>query len=266
MTTCGNIAKMRTVYNRPVDYYLPVGEAEIAMNPLIGRKISIHHSGVINCIHCGKITSKSYNQGFCYQCLKTAPEADESVIRPELSKAHLGISRDMEWSQLNDLIDHFVYLSVTSDLKVGVTRNHQLFTRWIDQGAVKAVKLARTPNRHIAGIIEVFLKKYVADKTNWSKMLKGEGKLQVDLLSEKKKLSGLLPLELAQYVEEDNLVFEIQYPGELSSEVHQVNLDETPEIKGMLQGIKGQYLIFEHGFVFNVRKHAGYFINFENIG
>ena len=35
------------------------------------------------------------------------------------------------------------------------------------------------------------------------------------------------------------------------------NLDKTPEAGGVLQGIKGQYLIFDGG-VINLRKYSGY--------
>jgi len=45
--------------------------------------------------------------------------------------SHLGISRDMEWSKQNSLIDHYVYLALTGNLKVGVTRHTQIPTRWI---------------------------------------------------------------------------------------------------------------------------------------
>jgi hypothetical protein len=44
-----------------------------------------------------------------------------------------------------------------------------------------------------------------------------------------------------------------QYPQKVSS----CNLDIQPEITGVLQGIKGQYLIFDCG-VINIRKYAGY--------
>lgn len=263
----GNLIKMRTEANNPVNYFLPLGNDEIQMNTLIGKEISMRHNGVINCIHCGKKTNKSYSQGFCYNCMLSAPEADESVIRPELSKAHLGFARDMDWAKVNDLIDHFVYLSVTSDLKVGVTRFHQLFTRWIDQGAVMAVKLATTPNRHIAGIIEVFLKKFVADKTSWSKMLKGEIPVYINLLTEKDRIAALLPAELGKYIETDNTVFTFNYPViSIPVNIKQVSFDDSSEIKGKLTGIKGQYLIFDDGKVFNVRKHNGYFTEIDVFG
>ncbi len=177
----GNILKMRTEWASPVHYFLPFGENEANMNELLGKNISFEFSGQINCISCGKQTKTSFGQGFCYNCLQTAPEASESILRPELSKAHLGIARDMVWAEKQDMIDHYVYLAVSSEIKVGVTRNHQVPTRWIDQGATSAIKLAKTPNRHIAGVIEVFLKNHFTDKTNWRAMLKNEILNDVDL-------------------------------------------------------------------------------------
>jgi hypothetical protein len=212
MQLSGNLIKMRSEAAEPVRYFLPLGNNEIDMNSLLGKEIAMAHNGVINCISCGKKTNKSYSQGFCYNCFLIAPEADESVIRPELSKAHLGIARDMEWAKEHDLIDHFVYLAVTSDLKVGVTRHTQIPTRWIDQGAIRAIRLARTPNRHIAGVIEVFLKKFVADKTQWQAMLKGNINPDIDLLAEKLRLVERLPGELRKYAEEDSSIASFTYP------------------------------------------------------
>lgn len=264
MQLSGNLIKMRSEAADPIHYYLALGDVEIDMNSLLGKEITMKHNGVINCINCGKKTNKSYSQGFCYNCFLTAPEADESVIRPELSKAHLGIARDMEWAKEHDLIDHFVYLSVTSDLKVGVTRHTQIPTRWIDQGAVKAIKLARTPNRHIAGVIEVFLKRFVADKTQWQAMLKGNINTNIDLLAEKVRLVDKLPGELHKYAEPDSSISIFTYPEWSKTEsINSVGFDSTPEITGRLAAIKGQYLIFDDGRVINIRKHNGYFIDFE---
>ncbi|HNW50094.1 MAG TPA: DUF2797 domain-containing protein [Prolixibacteraceae bacterium] len=261
MIISGNLTKMRSEPGNPVRYFLPLGNSEIEMNSLLGKEIQLKHNGVINCVNCSKRTSKSYGQGFCYNCFLTAPEADESVFRPELSKAHLRIARDMQWSIENDLIDHYVYLSITNDLKVGVTRHHQLFTRWIDQGAVKTIKLAKTPNRHIAGIIEVFLKQYVADKTQWNKMLRGEIKEGIDLKTEKERLIQLLPAELKQYAEPDQTIFEFTYPGiSVPEKIHSMGFDDTPEISGELLAIKGQYILFKDGGALNIRKYSGYFV------
>ncbi|HCE59138.1 MAG TPA: DUF2797 domain-containing protein [Prolixibacteraceae bacterium] len=257
----GNILKMRTELATPVNYILPVGQNEIAMNDLIGKDISMNFTGQINCISCGKQTKTSFAQGFCYNCLQTAPEASESVVRPELSKAHLGIARDMEWAEKHDLIDHFVYLAVSSEVKVGVTRNHQIPTRWIDQGASAAIKLACTPNRHIAGIIEVFLKKFYTDKTDWREMLKNQVYNTADLLAEKEKALKLLSSELRKYAEPNNTITNIEYPViQFPQKINSLSFDKQPTITGKLSGIKGQYLIFADGSVLNIRKHNGYWI------
>jgi len=257
----GNILKMRAELATPVNYFLPVGENEIAMKDLIGKEISMLFTGQINCISCGKQTKTSFGQGFCYNCLQTAPEASESVIRPELSKAHLGMARDMEWAEKHDLIDHFVYLALSSEVKVGVTRHHQVPTRWIDQGASAAIKLACAPNRHIAGIIEVFLKRFYTDKTDWREMLKNEINTTADLLAEKEKALKLLSSELRKYTDPDNSITAIEYPVlEYPQKLNSLSFDKQPMISGVLKGIKGQYLIFGEGAVLNIRKHSGYFI------
>ncbi len=162
----GTLAKMQTQLENPVRYYMPVGEQVVHMNELIGKNIKFEYSGEIYCVSCGKKTKKSFHQGFCYTCFLTAPEAAECIMHPEQCRAHEGIARDMEWSEKNCLQDHYVYLAVSSGLKVGVTRSTQIPTRWIDQGASKAIKLAVTPNQHLAGVIEVALKPYLSDKTS----------------------------------------------------------------------------------------------------
>jgi len=257
----GNIHKMHTELLSPVKYTLPIGENQIEINELIGKEIKMNFTGQINCISCGKRTKTSFNQGFCYNCLQTAPEASESIIRPELSKSHFGIARDIEWANKHDLIDHFVYLAVSNEVKVGVTRNHQIPTRWIDQGASYAIKLATTPNRHIAGVTEVFLKKHYTDKTNWRAMLKNEIVQNIDLVQEKQRVAKLLPAELQKYLEPDNTVTNIEYPVELfPTKIKSIGFDKLPEIEGTLAGIKGQYLIFNDNRVLNIRKHNGYFL------
>lgn len=261
----GNILKMRTELATPVNYFLPLGDNEIKMNDLIGKEFSLHFTGQINCISCGKRTKTSFGQGFCYNCLQTAPEASESIMRPELSKSHLGIARNMEWAEKHDLIDHVVYLAVSSEIKVGVTRIHQIPTRWVDQGASFAIKLATTPNRHIAGVIEIFLKKYFTDKTNWRSMLQNIIADKVDLVAEKLKVVQLLPSELRKYAEPSNEITQIEYPVlQFPQKIKSIGFDKTPMITGLLKGIKGQYLLFDDDSVLNIRKHNGYFVKFVN--
>jgi hypothetical protein len=260
----GNLIKMRAEADSPVRYFLTLGKDSITMNDLIGNKLSIRFSGQINCIRCGKKTKRSFGQGFCYSCFQTAPEADPSVMRPELSRSHLGIARDLEWAQKHDLIDHYVYLAVTDALKVGVTRHHQVPTRWIDQGASFAIKLARTPNRHIAGVIEAYLKNYLNDKTNWRAMLRNEVDKSIDLAGEKERVATLLPAELQKYLSTEQDITTLTYPVEkFPDKIKSISLDKTQQIEGVLSGIKGQYLIFEDNRVFNVRTHNGYFVELQ---
>jgi len=261
MIACGNIHKMRSEYAEPIQYFLPFGNSEIALNELIGKEISMKFTGQINCIACGKRTKTSFGQGFCYNCLQTAPEASETVMRPELSKAHLGIAREMEWAREHDLIEHYVYLAISGELKVGVTRYHQVPTRWIDQGATRAIVLAKTPNRHISGVIEVYLKNFFSDKTNWRSMLQNKDVQEYELQDKKTNAYRLLPAELQQYLFEDNHIWEMNYPViSFPGKITSVSFDKDQVVSGILNGIKGQYLIFSDGRVLNIRKHNGYFL------
>ncbi len=255
----GVLSKMKSAYGNPVHYHLPVGDELIDMNELIGKEIELEFSGEIHCVSCGKITNKSFAQGYCYPCFVSVPETSECILRPELCRAHEGVSRDMKWSENHCLLDHYVYLAVSSGLKVGVTRATQVPTRWIDQGAWKAIKLAKTPNRYLAGEIEVALKAYMSDKTSWQKMLKNDIAQDIDLEDEKQKAWELLDEELQQYIVDDDEIMEISYPVAVyPQKVKSLNFDKTPVIKGNLAGIKGQYLIFEDNSVLNIRRHTGY--------
>ena len=252
-----NLSKMRTEYGFPVRYYLAANDAEIFMNDLIGSNITIEYQHVINCVSCGKVTNRSYMNGHCYTCYTTLPECDEGVFYPEKDMSHLGISRDMEWSKRYSLIDHYVYLAFTGDLKVGVTRYNQIPTRWIDQGAVAAVKFAKTPNRNLAGQIEVAMKKHLSDKTNWRTML-SISKANIDLVERKKFFLPMLSEDLSVYASFDDSVTEIVYPyANTLASIKAVSFDSCDKINGVLAGIKGQYLIFDTGMAFNVRTHSG---------
>jgi hypothetical protein len=150
-------------------------------------------------------------------------------------------------------------------VKVGVTRHHQIPTRWIDQGASSAVILAKTPNRHIAGVIEVWLKKYFPDKTNWRAMLQNKEPDGINLIAEKSKAAGLLPAELKKYFYPDDKITEIQYPVvSFPEKINSLSFDKEGKISGQLSGIKGQYLFFSDGSVINLRKFAGYYLRVES--
>jgi hypothetical protein len=256
----GNLRKMKATLNDEVAYHLELSEI-VPVNDFIGKSLRIEFKGRINCSSCGALTKKTFGGGFCYKCFTTAPEASECIIRPELCRGHLGEGRDVEWEDKNHNQPHVVYLAASSAIKVGVTRASQVPTRWIDQGASSAVILCETPNRYQAGVIEVAMKSMYTDKTSWQKMLKNDIDENIDLLDEKWSLEDQLPGDILEYFSEDETLWEINYPVEdYPEKVKSLSLDKTPVVEGVLQGIKGQYLIFEGGLVFNVRKHTGYYV------
>ena len=257
----GSISKMKVDLQDEVKYTLVLGDDTIDMNSLINKDIRLFWNGDIFCSACGKKTKNSFGEGFCYPCFQSAPEAAECTIRPELCRAHLGEGRDPEWEERNHNTPHIVYLAASDIVKVGVTRITQIPTRWIDQGASSAIRLAETPNRYEAGILEVALKAFFADKTNWQRMLKNEVDDSIDLVEEKWNLHDQLPEDLIQFFSENDEVIDINYPVlTYPTKVKSLSFDKTPTIEGKLVGIKGQYLIFEDGSVLNIRKHTSYFL------
>ncbi|MCB0836959.1 MAG: DUF2797 domain-containing protein [Bacteroidetes bacterium] len=261
MTYQGNLKKMKVVLNNPVEYTLELGEDKIHMNDLIGKEILFKYDGVINCKICGRKIKKTFGEGFCYEHFINHPANSECIIRPELCEGHLGKGRDPEWELENHVQPHVVYLAIASGLKVGVTRGTQVPTRWIDQGAWKAIRLAEVPNRFMAGQIEVALKDHISDKTHWQKMLKNELADHLDIIEEKQKMQAFIPDELSQYYSSNDEIVEISYPAlQFPTKVKSLSFDKLPEVGGKLEGIKGQYLIFDEGRVINLRKFTGYFV------
>lgn len=258
MDFTGPLRKMFTVYSDPIKYTLDIGDDLLVMNKLIGREIKISYSGKIKC-HCGELKDKVYRANFCYDCFFSKPEAGESIFNPEKSTAHLGIEdRDLEWEKKQQLQPHLVYLANSAGLKVGVTRQQQMLTRWADQGASYGIPFLEVPNRYLAGVAEVEMKNHIADKTPWQRMVKGEVP-EVDLAQEKERLQEFIPEDLKQYISPDNEVRSLNYPVEgYPEKVKSLNLSKAPDFKGTLMGIKGQYLLFKEGVVFNVRSHEGY--------
>ena len=259
MDTTTILTKLRVEHTNPINYYLKTESEEIFLNKFIGGHISLSYSGEIFCIACGRKTNKSFGQGYCYPCFSTSPENEECVLRPELCQAHLGIARDMDYAREHCLKDHFVYLAASSEIKVGVTRMSQIPTRWIDQGASSAIKIACTPNRFLAGQIEVSLKKHFTDKTNWRSMLTNKIIVNPNFQNAIELIDSVLDPELKQYLLHNEPVNELQYPvNEFPIKVNSVSFDNETLIDGKLMGIKGQYLILDQGRVLNIRKHSGY--------
>jgi hypothetical protein len=256
----GVLTKMKTELTDTVQYYLLFEQDFINMNQVINKKISINFLHYF-CLNCNK-EKKVFANGVCYQCFVMLPEMGEWVMRPELSKAHLGIAdRDLDYEQKAQLQPHVVYLANSSNVKVGVTRKSQIPTRWIDQGAHEAIEVVEVPNRYLAGVTEVALKDHVSDKTNWRQMLTNNLK-DLDLAEIKESLRQHLPEEVQEYYLANSKELELKFPVEQYPEkIKTLNLAKTPFYEGILKGIKGQYLIFEDGTVFNVRKHEGFLVS-----
>ncbi len=261
-----------------VQYQLPlaaINEGQqkqlIALNPLIGKQLSLHFTGTIACKHCGKKTKKSYSQGFCYPCMTKLAQCDMCIMKPETCHHHLGTCREPEWGQKHCMIDHFVYLANSSGLKVGITRHSQVPTRWIDQGATQALPIFKVSTRLQSGLVEVALAEFINDKTNWRAMLKGVAE-PIDLKAQAERLKPEIAAKLAElkltygedaFVELDEPVTEINYPVEqYLTKISSFNFDKTASVSGVLLGIKGQYLIFDNG-VINMRKFSSYQISVE---
>jgi hypothetical protein len=257
MNYTGVLKKMRTEFSSPVQYYLELENDLISLNQVLDKNIEIEFKNY-QCLGCGQ-DKKIFRQGFCYDCFYKMPQAGDWIMKPELSKAHLGIEdRDLDYEKEMQLKPHIVYLANSSNVKVGVTRKSQVPTRWIDQGAHEAIEIVEVPNRYLAGITEIALKEYVSDKTNWRKMLTNDI-VDLDLKEEREKLVQYIPEEARQYFLENNKETEIDFPVlQYPKKIKSLNLDKTNRYQGKLKGIKGQYLIFEDGTVFNVRNWEGY--------
>lgn len=264
----GGLRKMATTLEAGVaQYQLPLGEERIELNPLLGRQLRLSYLGAIHCVACGRKTKKSFNQGYCYPCFQRLAQCDSCIVSPEKCHFAAGTCREPEWGEAHCMIDHVVYLANTSGLKVGITRGTQVPTRWIDQGATQALPIFRVATRLDSGLVEVLLARHVADKTAWQRMLKGANEAidlaarrdellatvqnEFDALQAERGLTAIAPLPDAEIVSIDYPV--LQYPEKVRS----MNFDKQPEVAGVLQGIKGQYLIFDTG-VINMRRHAGY--------
>jgi len=267
----GRLRKMPAEAGDPVAYSIAVGDTRIPLNDLIGRPLRLDFDGVIRCIHCDRKTNKSFNQGFCYPCFRKLAACDSCIMSPEKCHYHLGTCREPEWGETHCMVEHVVYLANSSGLKVGITRASQVPTRWIDQGAVDAIPMVRVATRYIAGLVEVACKTHVADRTNWRAMLKGDVP-ELDLIEERQRMLGLIAEDLEalrqthgqdSIREVDEQGLGLSYPVQVWPEkIKTHNLDKTPEVEGVLEGIKGQYLILDTG-VINIRKFTGYEVRFR---
>ena len=263
----GRLAKMPVTHQSPVQYTLRVGDLELDANSLIGKRLKVVFESEIRCSNCQRLTKKSFNQGFCYPCFQKLASCDKCIMSPELCHYAAGTCREPSWGEANCMQPHIVYLANSTGLKVGITRHTQVPTRWMDQGAIQALPIARVSSRRLSGLIENKLREWVNDRTNWRKMLKHEVE-EMDLPAERDALfehvdSYLTQLRLNQPKEtiewlSDAQLYSFDYPSIAWPEKAKTyNLDKTPEIHDRLQAVKGQYLIFEQAAL-NIRKYGSY--------
>lgn len=266
----GILRKMKTRLESPVTYRMRVGDDDVPVNPLLGKSLQLQHSGEIFCVHCGRKTSKSFNQGYCYPCFQSLAQCDSCIIHPEKCHFDQGTCREPAWGERYCMQDHIVYLANSSGLKVGITRATQVPTRWIDQGANQALAVIRVRTRLQSGTLEVMFKQHVTDKTNWRDMLKGKSE-PLDMMAERDRLLGECQEEIAELEQRFGFFaisiingidpVSITYPvQEFPEKIVSHNFDKDPVVTGTLLGIKGQYLIFDTG-VINLRRFSGYNVN-----
>lgn len=268
-----NLDKMdNELIENKAHYFLRTPGIEINMNELIGKELKLVFSKEINCTNCQKKINKTYAGGYCYPCSIKLAECDMCILKPELCHMARGTCRQPEWGEANCMIDHYVYLANSSGLKVGITKHKNIPHRWIDQGATQALPVLKVSTRLQSGIFETLFKEELNDKTDWRKMLKGRSEF-IDLEEKRDeifeifgedidRLESEFGSENVHILEHESLV-DIEYPVlAYPDKVTSLSFDKQEVVEGKLQGIKGQYLIFDTG-VINIRSHTGYKIHLE---
>ncbi|MFT5505261.1 MAG: hypothetical protein ACI8XC_002980 [Gammaproteobacteria bacterium] len=267
----GQLHKMEAENTVPVEYRLRSSDQILRMNDLIGKQVRLRFLNHIECTHCGRKISKSFSQGYCYPCFSSLAQCDLCIMSPEKCHYHLGTCREPEWGEANCMVPHIVYLANTSGVKVGITRETQIPTRWIDQGAVQAMPMIRVAKRYHSGLIETLFKKHVADRTNWRNMLKNINE-EVDLYAVFQEFWPGVEAQLEDDVKSSleimaspSAVVDLSFPANYYPEkITSFNLDKNSLIEARLDAIKGQYLIFDSG-VINIRKYSGYQVEIDLI-
>jgi hypothetical protein len=264
MKHLGKVTKLKILDGNPVNYFFIAGAHEIPLNNLIGQQVFLHFTGNSYCVACNRKIAKTYRQGYCFLCNRGLAQCDMCVLQPERCHYAQGTCREPEWGDKYCNIPFVVYLANTSGIKVGITKAHDMLTRWFDQGATQAVPIFRVGSRYHSGLIEVQLAKQMSDKTNWRQMLNACVE-PVDLLSLRAEIFANYPDKFAfgdvEFLTE-HAVKEIVYPGADYPKIKSLNFKETNIIGGTLQALKGQYMLFDTG-VINIRNISGHEIEIQ---
>ena len=272
ITRSGFLRKLNIQNGETAQYALVMDQqTDMPLNHLLGKQLTLRFSGSIECIHCKRATKKSFNQGYCFVCFRRLARCDQCIIKPELCHFHLGTCREPEWGENICMKKHIVYLSVTSGIKVGITRQKNTPSRWLDQGATMALPIYEVHTRLQSGLIEATIKQVMNDKTNWRTMLK-EDQYDVDLISFWQEQQASLAQAIntltdnnthfkdkkPRAIGQKSALLTFKYPRlEQPLSIKSINAEKTPSFTGTLIGMKGQYLMFDCG-VINIRKYTGY--------
>ena len=250
------------------------GEEPVPLDGLLGHRLCLRHTGVIRCIHCGRTTSRSFSQGYCFPCFKRLARCDLCIVQPSRCHYAEGTCREPEWADTHCMSEHWVYLANTSSLKVGLTRRGHVPVRWLDQGAVQALPILTAATRQVAGFLEqACVQQGMRDSTNWRSMLRG-GIAQLDLRVERERLLAAVAQKMedirirfgaeafAPLPEAEPITIDYPFVQPPPAKPRSLSLDKQPQLEGVLHGAKGQYLVFDGG-VLNLRKFAGYHVELD---
>ncbi len=271
----GQLYKMAVRHSDPIEYSFVLKQDDKLLDELplvnsyLGKQLSLEFTGKINCIACNRAISKTFNQGYCFPCMQTLAACDMCVLKPHLCHFDRGTCREPEWGMAHCFVPHILYLANSSGVKVGLTRETQVPTRWMDQGAVQSLAIMRVQSRYQAGLLEHAFAHTISDKTDWRKMLRGANGRE-DLVAVRNDLFITHASKIQEIASKFNFgdiemlldqeVQNFNYPVlEYPSKIHSLSFEKTPKITGTLVGIKGQYLMFDTG-VINMRKYTGYHV------
>lgn len=267
----GYLRKMRTEAAPIIRYAFAFEAAQDTpswnINDMLGKSLRLCFTGSIRCVACAREIKKSYQQGYCFPCTQKLAACDICIVKPERCHFDRGTCRQPDWGLSHCMQPHIVYLSYTSGVKVGITRKTQMPTRWHDQGATSAVAVMQVATRYQSGCVEQLATQWFKDKTEWRRMLKNHESVSLhddaqyfiqQFLHHTEQLAPidhqLLPLKTQT----------ITYPilDHTAITLKSIDANKTPRIEGKLIGVKGQYLLFEHG-VINIRKFQGHHVEIE---
>ncbi|HCO10506.1 MAG TPA: DUF2797 domain-containing protein, partial [Gammaproteobacteria bacterium] len=110
----GIIRKMSARLEDTVAYSLRLGDHLVPANELVEKQVRLEFTGAIFCVNCGRKSSKSFNQGFCFPCFQKLAACDSCIIHPERCHFDQGTCREPAWGEQFCMQDHIVYLANSS--------------------------------------------------------------------------------------------------------------------------------------------------------